>query len=120
MTYNEQKSLYESLMMEAAKIVKRMINEADDGKMSFDSNLMDVFSKKPNKANSDSSEMKQTKGEFGVISLMNYIAQFINKNLADEKKKNATQNLVDELKRVQKDSSKQQFFFDQIIKQIKK
>ena len=51
---------------------------------------------------------------------MNYIAQFINKNLADEKKKNATQNLVDELKRVQKDSSKQQFFFDQIIKQIKK
>ena len=28
MTYNEKKSLYESIMMETAKTVKRMINEA--------------------------------------------------------------------------------------------
>ena len=101
-------------------VTKKMINDADEGRMSFDSDLTNAFSKKPNKANNDSPEMKKTKGELSVISLMNYIAGYINKNLSDEKRKAGAQNLVDELKRVQKDQSKQQFFFDQIIKQIKK
>ena len=111
--------LYEKIMTEAAKKVKKMINDADEGRMSFDSDLTNAFSKKLNKENNDSPEMKKTKGELSVISLMNYIAEYINKNLSDEKRKAGAQNLVNELKRVQKDTSKQQFFFDQIIKQIK-
>ena len=52
MTYNEKKSLYESIMKDIAKIVKRQINESNDYRKVDDSDELELHIKRVLKGNS--------------------------------------------------------------------
>lgn len=110
MTYNEKKSLYESIMKDVAKSVKRHLNENEDSIYNYEKEYLTSHRDTNGKLN------KEDKNHLFMAELVSSILKLIHKASPNDFNKDKLEGRMKEMFRIIQQNNMEKAFVDFILK----